>query len=654
MEHFRGMTYDKVSPIFVREYKKVQTLFKPGKDVKEPKKKRVAEETLLQESFKKLKVVEVSGSESTQETPSNDSKEMSEEDVHSMLEIIPVFEFKVEALQVKYPIIDWEIHTEGSRTYWKIIRVGGITKAYQSFEDMLKGFDREDLVALWNLVKEKFSSAVPSVDKGKALWVKLKRLFEPNADDLRALINGKKVVVTEDFIRRDLYLDDTDEVECLPNEEIFAKLVRMGYQRSPPKLTFYKAFFFAQWKFSIHTFIQKFNFSKYLFDSMVRNVDSPSKILMYPRFQKVVMDNQVDDQTSHNTRYTSHVLTQKVFANMRRVRKGFLGVETPLFALKLVQPQPQAAEAKDVAMLTIPVPPSSPPQEQLTTTSKSSMSLLTTLMETCASLSQKVAELEKDKHTQALEILKPKKMVKKMEKKKRLKHSGFKRLRKGRINQEDFSAATKDVSVVEPTVFDDEENMAGYKMEHFRAMTYDKVRPIFEREYKKFQTLFKPDKNVEEHKKKRVTEETLLQESFKKLKEVEVSGSESTQENPSNDSKEMSEEDVHNMLEIFLAYKSFKDMLKGFNKEDLVALWNLVKEKFSSAVPSVDKEKALWVELKILFEPDADDVLWKLQSAKLQVEEDNEMARNLVMNIFMEAKNQRAEVWKHPPSDQDE
>nr|GEZ13863.1 hypothetical protein [Tanacetum cinerariifolium] len=152
----------------------VQTLFKPDKDVKEPKKKRVADKTLLQESFKKLKAVEVSGSESTQEISSNDLKEMSEEDVQNMLEIVPVSEFKVEALQVKYPIIYWEIHTEGSRTYWKIIRVGGMTEAYQSFEDMLKGFNREYMVALWNLVKEKFSSAVPSVDKEKALWAELK------------------------------------------------------------------------------------------------------------------------------------------------------------------------------------------------------------------------------------------------------------------------------------------------------------------------------------------------------------------------------------------------------------------------------------------------------------------------------------------------
>nr|GFA40527.1 hypothetical protein [Tanacetum cinerariifolium] len=154
MEHFKRKNYDKVRPIFEREYKKVQTLFKPDKDVEEPKTKRVPKETLLQESFKKLKAVEVLSSESTQEIPSNDLKEMSKEDVHNMLEIIPVSKFKVEALQVKYSIIDWEIHSEGSRTYWKIIRVGGITEAYQSFKDMLKGFNREDLVALWNLVKK--------------------------------------------------------------------------------------------------------------------------------------------------------------------------------------------------------------------------------------------------------------------------------------------------------------------------------------------------------------------------------------------------------------------------------------------------------------------------------------------------------------------
>nr|GEY76296.1 hypothetical protein [Tanacetum cinerariifolium] len=80
---------------------------------------------------------------------------------------------------------------------------------------------------------------------------------------------------------------------------------------------------------------RKFNFSKYIYDSMVRTMDSPSKFLMYPRFLQVVMDHKVDDMTIHNIRYTSPTLTKKVFANMRRVGKGFSGVETPLFASML-------------------------------------------------------------------------------------------------------------------------------------------------------------------------------------------------------------------------------------------------------------------------------------------------------------------------------
>nr|GEZ28048.1 hypothetical protein [Tanacetum cinerariifolium] len=176
------------------------------------------------------------------------------------------------------------------------------------------------------------------------------------------------------------------------------------------------------------------------------------------------------------------------------------------------------------------------------------------------------------------------------------------------------------------------------------------------------QKLAKKNKlKAHETKKKRVADETLLQESFKKLRAAEVSGSKSTQEIPTDDLKEITEEDVQSIL---------------------------VEERFSSAEPSEDKERALWVELKRLFEPDANDVLWKLQrymhapltwklysncglhhvsstkghdiymltekdyplsdaimilmlSEKWQVEEDNEMARDLVMKIFMEANRPR-------------
>nr|GEW89895.1 hypothetical protein [Tanacetum cinerariifolium] len=54
-------------------------------------------------------------------------EEVYEEDLKNMMQLVPVEEVYVEALQVKHPIIDWEIQTEGQRSYWKIIRLGGST-----------------------------------------------------------------------------------------------------------------------------------------------------------------------------------------------------------------------------------------------------------------------------------------------------------------------------------------------------------------------------------------------------------------------------------------------------------------------------------------------------------------------------------------------
>ncbi|GKA43640.1 hypothetical protein Tco_0736364 [Tanacetum coccineum] len=133
----------------------------------------------------------------------------------------------------------------------------------------------------------------------------------------------------------------------------------MGYEKISQKLTFYKAFFSPQWKFLIHTVLQclsskttawnefsstmasaiiclatkkKFNFSKYIFESTVKNLDNMGKFLMYPRFVQVFLDKQVDGMASHKRIYIAPSHTKKIFRNMRRVGKGFSGRETPLFS----------------------------------------------------------------------------------------------------------------------------------------------------------------------------------------------------------------------------------------------------------------------------------------------------------------------------------
>nr|GEZ14873.1 hypothetical protein [Tanacetum cinerariifolium] len=88
--------------------------------------KRDSEEELEHKGSKKQKTSEALGS--AQEQPGEEEKELSQEDLQQLMIIDAEQGMNVEALQVKYPIIDWEIYTEDTRKYWKIIKVGNHTE----------------------------------------------------------------------------------------------------------------------------------------------------------------------------------------------------------------------------------------------------------------------------------------------------------------------------------------------------------------------------------------------------------------------------------------------------------------------------------------------------------------------------------------------
>ncbi|GKA65101.1 hypothetical protein Tco_0764808 [Tanacetum coccineum] len=188
---------------------------------------------------------------------------------------------------------------------------------------------------------------------------------------LQALIDKKKVIITEASIRNDLHLDDAEGTECLPNTTIFEELAKMGYEKPSQKLTFYKAFFSPQWKFMIHTITQslsakttawnefsstmasliiclatnrKFNLSKYIFDAMVKHLDGGVKFLLYPRFLQVFLNQQLGDMTHHKKTFVNPYHTKKIFANMKREGKDFSGRVTPLFDNMLVQATEEVGE----------------------------------------------------------------------------------------------------------------------------------------------------------------------------------------------------------------------------------------------------------------------------------------------------------------------
>nr|GFA38259.1 hypothetical protein [Tanacetum cinerariifolium] len=127
---------------------------------------------------------------------------------------------------------------------------------------------------------------------------------------------------------------------------------------------------------------QRFNFSKYIFESLVRNVDSSSKFYMYPRFIQLIIQTNIADLSKHTTRYISPVLNQKVAQ----------GDDIHEHA------------AEEVATNVVPPTPTSP--------SPSSPQVF----DTCSALAHRVVVLENDKAAQQLEIFKLKSRVKKLEK----------------------------------------------------------------------------------------------------------------------------------------------------------------------------------------------------------------------------------------------
>ncbi|GJT31320.1 hypothetical protein Tco_0911595 [Tanacetum coccineum] len=261
----------------------------------------------------------------------------------------------------------------------------------------------------------------------KQFWETAKAKIVNGEHQIQALVDRKKVIITEKSVRSDLMLEDDERTECLPND---------------PGMNLV-----ALWHLLSSVLLQKFNFSKYIFDNMMKNFEGGVKFLMYPRFVQVFLDNQVEGMTKHKGIYVTPSHTKKVFANMKREGKGFSGKVTPLFQTMMVQAPEDMGE--DSAALTdshstpiITQPSSSKPQKKKSkrkqrkdsgptdpipdeATNEEHVSTpsydpsqsgedrlpLTELMTLCISLQEKVLDLEKAKTAQAKEIACLKKRV---------------------------------------------------------------------------------------------------------------------------------------------------------------------------------------------------------------------------------------------------
>ncbi|GJV59590.1 hypothetical protein Tco_1465690 [Tanacetum coccineum] len=200
---------------------------------------------------------------------------------------------------------------------------------------------------------------------------------------IQALIDKKKLIITEASIRSDLHLEDAEGTDCLPTATIFE-------ERGTAKSTAWNEFSSTMASLIICLATnQKFNLSKYIFDAIVKHLDGGVKFLM-------------------------------------RI--------TPLFDTMIVQAFEEVGEDSDhltdsnhIPIVDQPSTSSQPKQKQK---SKRRQRKEAEVAHDETEHEESVLDLEKAKDAQAKEIVDLKKRVQRLERKKKSRTTGLKRLKK--------------------------------------------------------------------------------------------------------------------------------------------------------------------------------------------------------------------------------
>ncbi|GKE60743.1 hypothetical protein Tco_1511110 [Tanacetum coccineum] len=136
-------SFDEIQKLFDNEMKRVNTIVAMGSEVQESKEKKVEVEK------------------------EKESDEVDEVELRKILVIKKDEDIAIDAipLATKLPvIIDYKLLKEGMMIHYQLIRAYGSSKRYSLMLRILQGIDREDLEALWRIVKVKYGDTRPKMN----------------------------------------------------------------------------------------------------------------------------------------------------------------------------------------------------------------------------------------------------------------------------------------------------------------------------------------------------------------------------------------------------------------------------------------------------------------------------------------------------------
>ncbi|GKA60350.1 uncharacterized mitochondrial protein-like protein [Tanacetum coccineum] len=209
-KQLKGKSFDEIQKLFDKEMKRVNTFVAMGSEVQERKEnKEEGREETTKGSRKKMLGRKRAGKEQQKESSkkqkvkeekeSEEVDEIDEAELKKLLVIKKDEDIAIDAipLATKLPvIIDYKLHKEGMLVHYQLIRADGSSKRYSSMIRMLQGIDKEDLEALWRIVKAKYGDTRPDNEFERVLWGDLKVMFEPDKrSDVWRILQGYRVTI---------------------------------------------------------------------------------------------------------------------------------------------------------------------------------------------------------------------------------------------------------------------------------------------------------------------------------------------------------------------------------------------------------------------------------------------------------------------------
>nr|GEY73243.1 hypothetical protein [Tanacetum cinerariifolium] len=207
--------------------------------------------------------------------------------------------------------------------------------------------------------------------------------------------------------------------------------------------------------------------------------------------------------------------------------------------------------------------------------------------------------------------------------------------------------------------------MKGYTLHQLRGYSFDEINTLFETTMRRVNTFVSIESEVDKEvpklaagSLKMVVAEELGQESSKRQKTGE--SSKLAKELRDKEADELSQKELQQMMIIVPEQGMNIESLQTFDKDDLVMLLSLVKEKFNSTELIDDKEREIWklydsygvqnvstkkgIDIYMLVEkeyPLSRGTFTLMLVAELLVDQDNEISRELLRKIFMQAERPR-------------